>query len=471
MGLELSIQCQDTKMQDNKEQDIQKQWNRFRLEVGLIAALDHSGRAGNYFFQSIFDTHPEVITCPWIQYVYSYFTAKFSLLSNVAVSELHPYWTKKSYFRLAYQDADGDIAKMIVSFGSDPNVLLDRPELRRIFDQILSVASTISRRDVMLATYFAYVIGLGRNPDLVKYVLVSDAVTLKSEDVLVGFSGRIAEIIKEDFPEARFVSLERDPRATFASCRHQYVNTYGSMYNITFRNAFTQTKNLLGSNITQEGNVYLYWLLYFAGAARVSYRLKKVYAQQLLTVKNEDLNLSFVSTIRHIINWLGVDFLEEWNSDPYMPTNVGGLWLGKGAYNNLYQENHRDQLKNDTDDVSRSLTGPNKYVTERWKSRLLRNEIEVIEFLFRDELDDLGYPYLFSKVSPVSPIQFIFTLLKPFAGEIPNTTFTGSRRWRGLLSAGQDTLYFLLLPIFYIGSRLQLLRAYFILKKFELRKY
>ena len=44
----------------------------FSKKVNLMLLIDHAGRAGNVFFLTIFDNHPEVISCPWIHYIYSY---------------------------------------------------------------------------------------------------------------------------------------------------------------------------------------------------------------------------------------------------------------------------------------------------------------------------------------------------------------------------------------------------------------
>ena len=70
-----------------------------------------------------------------------------------------------------------------------------------------------------------------------------------------------------DFPDARLVRLIRDPRATFASPRHQFVNAFGNMYAIAPGTYFSRLCDLLKINLTSEnGSVYLYWLLYIKQA-------------------------------------------------------------------------------------------------------------------------------------------------------------------------------------------------------------
>ena len=53
---------------------------------------------------------------------------------------------------------------------------------------------------------------------------------------------------------------------------------------------------------------------------------------------------------------------------------LGLPWTGTGGYNNQYQRNHYGPLKNDSDDVSKNVRGPNVYVTQRWRKRLRKNE-------------------------------------------------------------------------------------------------
>jgi hypothetical protein len=442
-------------------------WQNFQDTVNLIAALDHSGRAGNYFFQSVFDQHPEVLTCPWVQYTYSYFTTKFEDSSVVSAQEVHSYWTQKSYFKLIYNEAVGDISALITSFGSDPKAIIDREKTREIFDTIVLEQATITRRQLILASYFAFAIGVGRDPLTIKYILVSDAVSLRSEDVMLGFAGTIINLMKSDFPELLLISLERDPRATFASCRQQYVNSNGNMYNLHINNFLKQFYDLIRSKFTQDGSIHLYWLLYFASAARLMYQLKSSNSKNLLTVKNEDLNLNFADTMSTICNWLQVDYLNEWKNIPYKPTNVGKEWLGKGAYNSRYQKNQYGMLQNDPDEVAKNITGPNKYVTERWKSRLPKNEIGLIEFLFKDELNDLNYEYLVNKDR--SLLKFILNLCCPFQGELPNAIWLKGLVKGSFFQAVDRIFYCCTFWIFYIISRYKLARIALSTEHFSLK--
>ena len=46
-------------------------------------------------------------------------------------------------------------------------------------------------------------------------------------------------------------------------------------------------------------------------------KLKSKYSELFLTIKNEDLNLDFKTTITYIVNWLGVSNYKLWFEKNY----------------------------------------------------------------------------------------------------------------------------------------------------------
>ena len=147
---------------------------------------------------------------------------------------------------------------------------------------------------MVLLPYVAYAIATGRELEAVRYVLVSDAISRRTESVVDGFSGKVVDEILKDFPEAKLVHITRDPRATFASPRHQFVNSLGNMYGVSTSSITTRMRQLLTRDFSPDnGAVYLYWLLYLAQTARTVRRKKREYKQNFVTVRNEDLNLNF----------------------------------------------------------------------------------------------------------------------------------------------------------------------------------
>ena len=431
---------------------------RFLEETSLVAVLDHSGRAGNSFFLTVFDQHPQVLCCPLVHYLYSYILTELGDAREYDTSRVRWFVQERSYHRLVFQDVSQESGALIHKIGGDPAAAVDREHLRRTFDDLLGDRQTISRRELVLLPYLAYAVALGRRPEDVRYVMVSDAVSLREESVCSAFSGRVVEAMVADFSQARLISLVRDPRATFASPRHQFVNSLGNMYGIKLGNALRRMAQLLRRDLDPDSCcVYLYWLMYISQASRTVYRKKRSHAEQFLTVRNEDLNTRFVETLDGICDWLGVETLDCWSDEGYEPTMLGQPWAGMGAYNSRYQPNVHGPLRNDPDEVSRKVTGPNEYVTRRWRTRLNAREIELIERLFREEIVDLGYEILHDDPSRSDLRCFLRTALLPFEGELPSLRWLRAGLGLGLREFADRCFYAAVLPPYYVASRLILM--------------
>ena len=108
--------------------------------------------------------------------------------------------------------------------------------------------------------------------------------------------------------------------------------------------------------------------------------------------------------------------------------------------------------------MSRSIAGPNKFVTERWRSRLSRREIFLIVWFLRSEQRRYGYASLEVGGDQESVDSMIVRLAMPLRGELP------SLRWivRGArIGAGEvfDRIFFAIAFVpFYVGARFVLLR-------------
>ncbi len=431
----------------------------FAERVNLIGLLDPS-RAGATFFLAIFDQHPEVLTCPWIHYIYSYIITEFGEEDELDSSRAHSFMIDKSFFRFAFNDLDARLAREMSSFGNDPTAVINPKTSRLAFDKLVLDRGTITRRDLILAAYYAFAVGSGRDIEKVKYILVSDAVSLRAENPLGGFSGKAIHAMIRDFPNAKCITLVRDFRACFASARHEWVNRNENMYTLSASNYFNNLDDLCSLQLTRHGCVYLYWLTYFIAAARTTHVLESEYIDQFITVRNEDLNTNWLPTLRSTCDWLDVSFWRGWAKRDYAPTSVGKPWRGHGAYNNRSQANLHGPLQNDPDEVSRKVTGPNIYVTQRWKSRLGNNEIKLLEILYRGEMKQLSYEFLYYAEPNYDGLKFITNLMLPFKGELPTLKWIINGRWLGPKEISQRLFYAMSFLPFYLLSRLQLLRLY-----------
>lgn len=434
-------------------------YSRFLENTNLILVLDHN-RAGNSFFLSIFDQHEEVLCCPFLHYTYSYIVSEFQDTDVLDVAEVKNLWTEKYYFRLIYKNIDKEIAAFLRKLGVDPMAPIDREKIRSSFDAGLFGRETITRRELVLLTFWAFGQGTSVDFSKIKYILVSDSISLRTEDVMDGFSGKATDVIVADFPNAKLVHLIRDPRACFSSVLHQFTNVLGNIHGVRWGRFWSTLGHQFSRRFDRDhGFVFGFWVLYFSQAFLSATALEKKYPQHFIRVKNEDLNLDFVATIKNVCRKLNVTPKPVWSEQDYEPTILGRVWRdGGSAYANVYQTNTNGLVENDPDHVSRNIKKPNAYVTQRWKSRLTQKEIYVLECLFYEELKEYAYPFQSFDVECDHRSKFLHQYWSPFTGELASIQWLWSGRRDGLGEVMNRIFYALTSPVFYVFSRWVLLR-------------
>lgn len=390
-----------------------------------------------------------------MHYVYSYLVTEYGESTQYDAQHVLKHWPSTTYFGLLYHDLDESRSALIRKMGGDPGAEIDRAAVRRTFDGLLQRQDTISRHELVLAIFFSYAAGLGRDPSVIRYVLCPDSISLRGESAMSGFSGKVVDFVINDFPLARLIHLERDPRAGFASSNHQFVNQLGNMYGLRAGQFWQRLARLHLRDFDWDSVfVFGFWLIYFRQTYKAIMRKRADYPGRFLTVRNENLNLNFVPTMRWLSGELGIDWLEQWSGD-FVPTMLGRPWTGTGAYNNQYQTHRYGPLRNDSDRVARRVSGPNAYVTQRWRARMKPNEILIIEALLADEIEHFGYDPLYWKKEGEDRSfgRLRAALWRPLKGELPTL------RWLfdGLRVGGRDFLdrlfYLFTFPILYFESR------------------
>ncbi len=427
-------------------------FKKFINQTNLILLLDHAGRSGNGFFLTIFDQHEDVLSCPWMHYTYSYFLSMFSDNKYLDSKTVLEEWTNQQYFKLVNSDLDNHKKEFIFKIGGDPNAQIDRPLVLKIFRDIVSTKEHIKRRDVILATYFAYAMGIGRNTEIIKYILVSDSISLRNESVFTGYSGKIIDLVLNDFPSARLFHLVRDPRAGFASTNHQFINQLGNMYGLRWGNALSRLGRTIRLDFDWDSVfVFGFWLMYFRQTYEAAMRKRAEYPEKFTAIRNEDLNLDFCRTMRKITELLGIKYLSEWDkNEKFQPTMLGMPWRGTGAYNSRYSPSSR--LPNDPDKIAANNSGPNRHVTIRWKSRLKKNEIFLIETFLKPEFLEMGYD-LQNNEPNIANWRWLFELSIPLHGELPSIRWLKDG-WDSDWRTFRDRLFFSTVwPVYYVLAR------------------
>lgn len=448
-----------------------KKFEDFKNNTNLIFVVDHAGRAGNGFFQTIFDLHPEVIVCPWIHYLYSYIIEEFGDKNIIKSIDAWNFIKNSHYFACVYHDLEVEHTsffrtssktfssrEFITKMGGDANVDLNRSLLRKLFDSILLSSDNISRHDLLCAIYYSYAISAKREIRDIKYIMTADSISTRKEFALNGFSAEIIDTVVLDFPSVKIIHLERDPRAGIASTNHQFINSLGNMYGLHFGNFWKRLIRLIRMDFDWDCVfVFGFWLLYYRQTYESIMKKREVYKDLFITVRNEDLNLDFNNTMKKLSAKIEISMLKTW-TDKFQPTMLGSLWKGTGAYNSNYQENKFGPLENDSDDLAKKAIGPNAHVTKRWKSKLSKTEIFIIESLLAPELKFFDYDFMYWNDNFSNNKRLKRLLWFPLSGELPKLTWVLKSRHFGIKEFFNRIFYIFFFPIFYIFSRIIFLR-------------
>ncbi len=430
-----------------------------------ILCIDHNGRAGNGFFQTIFDQHSEILTCPWVHYAHSYAISGLGE-REIDAKDAHKYWIENSYFKYIFNDLDEKLSAEIIKFGGDPNAPINRDIARSVFKDIVLYHERITPKLLILASYFAYAHSVGRDLSVVKFVLLTDAISLRTENWFDGISGKVVDYVMDNYCEPVVIQLQRDPRAAFASSVHQSVNELSNMYGIRFGNYFRRLIRLINLDLdTGFDSIFVFgtWIVYFRKTFEAIEAVKSRYTGKILVIRNEDLNLNFIETVTKFCDFLGVELSEQWKKPKeFVPTMLAMPWKGTGAYNNAYQKFHYGPLPNDTDIASQSVIGPNSYVTQRWRKRLLPTEIFLIEWLLEDEFRAYDIQPLYLNLEKRQTLRFILNAFIPLSGELPTLKWIKNGKFAGGVGEVLNRLFFAITySPFYVVARVALFRLAF----------
>lgn len=311
-----------------------------KLEELPVVFLICVGRTGAGFLHSLLDSHKEILMVPAELKFYQMWD-RLSCGKIDDAEEMVQIWSSQTKLRRLREG---------ISYGYEEgkntytNCNFDR--FRLSFKAGLQERG-LSRRDVFVALHQAYADSIGKDMNEVKLIVEFTGYPLRLESAL------------QDFPASRFLQVIRDYRGNYASLKEQYLNTRGGLFDWNGRGvlekiAFIHLLNLL-----------------IGGTGKIAGFKKKICAGNFYLVRLEDLHTALEPTMKNLAAWLGVTF----NSALLESTLGGKPWLGNSAF-------------------GEPVRGVSPGVLTRWKQALGASEILLIEYLFKEHMQEYGYQHI-----------------------------------------------------------------------------
>lgn len=415
------------------------------MSLPLLVVVDHA-RAGNNFFKRLFDQHSEIMSLTVVGYLYTRVINFFGERETVGGREACDWAFQDSNIKRIAAPLTTEIKSDLLHIGENLDSELDRGKVQDVLLKTIHTKETVTRKDVIVSIFLAFALGTNRNVSGFKYLMLDE---VAHNDLPDGEeqNQKFFSSLKNDFSQYRIIHLVRDPRANFASIKHQYVSTFGNMYPIRA----TKIWRSVGCN-----SIWL-WIMKYTneGAKSLAKFRKRMDKDSFLQIRVEDVNLHFVETMTAITQWLNVGWFQPWQSPEYFVTSCGVPWRGISAYAPHYNPVQDGPMQNDSDEDWR-ICRPNPQLNQKWKKRLLPREIKIIEAVNYEELIDLGYPLLYPKALGQKWRVILLGML-PFSGEIPLRL----EWWFSKKRIDKRIAFFIVLPFSYLISRVMFFQMFF----------
>ena len=313
-------------------------------DINLIVTVPF-GRSGSVLVQSLFDSHPNVLTLPYFGPLYARIPAVVPDLNRQIDWFIRNYSgvfdTSLGYF--------GDVGHGVAGkFGprGDEDLIVDASAFRNIFISLIKSTNgkAISRKQFFLYLHIAY--GLCVRKFIVsdiKYIFVHPHWLDQDDDL---------KALLADFPELYLIAMTRDPRQDWSSTRRLQAL-------------------LMATDVSKVKIISL--LIKINEWSNSTYGLSKLVGRlnpsHVRVVDLEKLHVRGEAGVRALSDWLGLEFTTSLLESSFN----GRQWAGNATSQNKL-----------------SSLNP-KIIRDAWRSDLPEVQVECIEVMLPGTLQYLGY--------------------------------------------------------------------------------
>ncbi len=367
------------------------------------------GNCGYNLFSSLLDDHDELLIMPFTFSFYS--KAPLILKDEKNIKNIKNYILRKTKFTI-YKSG---YHKLENPFRDDNNIFQDLSKFNlQIFEKNFEKffeSNLINRKNILIATYISYAIAIGKDLKKIKFFFIDSMYNDNTEEII------------NDFQDAKFIYLMRDPRETFLSQSHYFFNKMHSMTSI--RN---KPKNLyfqiLKKNLSTSYNMLK--------------KLKSNRSIDLKVVKFEDIHLNKEKIMREISNKYNFEF----NKILLETTIFGNKAISVSSFS------------------TKLISGVSENRLMRYKKKLSFLNLVLIERIFFNTIKNNNYDISY-KQSTFIRILFFLSYIFPMKNELLPSRLIFKVKYKEKI---KNNIYYKLLK--YLSFLLWNIFSYFVVRLF-----
>jgi len=314
-----------------------------------------TGRTGTDFLQSLFDSHPQVLTFNSVLLYHNFWNN--SVCVNAGRFDLSDFIDEFIGKHIERLKSRYDISERKDQLGENYNQSVDI-DLNRFKSEVINLlkGQEVNSKNSMLAIYAAYSICLGQD--------------IEKKTILLHHTHHFKELESylKDFSDSKIICMTRDPRANFVSGIENWRR---------FR-----------PSTDYECHLHFYIKRILEDAT-----VLKKYNNEYIAIRIEDMGNE--RTTRRLCEWLNIPY-----NDCLKESTWGGMrWHGDriSAKKNKDKGWSKDMIRND------------------WEERLSSKDKYILNFLMINRLKHYGYNY--KKVGILDFIILPFLILTPLTYE------------------------------------------------------